>query len=65
MSEDNSKDKPITPSTPISPRDGLDNTGTQGKDSLSDDGFAGTSPKADDGDSESHTGSSSEDFTKK
>lgn len=56
--------KPITPSTPISPRDGLDNSGTQGYDSLSDDGYTGSperkKQKADD--EESHTGSSSEDF---
>lgn len=56
--------KPITPSTPVSPRDGLDNTGTQGYDSLSDDGYVGSSPKPGENpdDSESHTGSSSEDF---
>ncbi|MES2828131.1 MAG: hypothetical protein V4687_08250 [Bacteroidota bacterium] len=58
--------KPITPSTPISPRDGLDNTGTQGYDSLSDDGYSGSSPKPAEHpeDDESHTGSSSEDFHK-
>lgn len=56
--------KPITPSTPVSPRDGLDNTGTQGYDSLSDDGYTGSSPKpgGNPDDHESHTGSSSEDF---
>ncbi|WP_276089662.1 hypothetical protein [Pedobacter sp. JY14-1] len=55
--------KKITPSTPISPRDGFDNTGTQGYDSLSDDGFTGSSTKPDENtDDESHTGSSSEDF---
>lgn len=56
--------KQITPSTPVSPRDGLDNTGTQGYDSLTDDAFTGSSekPKENPGDDESHTGSSSEDF---
>jgi hypothetical protein len=58
--------KPITPSTPISPRDGLDNTGTQGYDSLSDDAYTGSSAKPDEHpDDESHTGSSSEDFEDK
>lgn len=51
----------------VQPRDGLDNTGTQGYDSLSDDAFTGSSEKADaDPDdsenSESRTGSSSDDF---
>lgn len=56
--------KAVTPSTPVSPRDGLDNTGTQGYDSLSDDAYAGSSdkPKRNPDDHESHTGSSSEDF---
>jgi hypothetical protein len=56
--------KPITPSTPVGPKDGLDNTGTQGYDSLSDDGYTGSSPKPEknSGDEESRTGSSSEDF---
>lgn len=62
--------KPIMPSTPVSPRDGLDNTGTQGYDSLSDDAYTGSSDKPeetpdDDDDDESHTGSSSEDFNDK
>jgi hypothetical protein len=59
--------KPITPSTPAGPKDGLDNTGTQGYDSLSDDGYTGSSKKPDEnpGDKESHTGSSSEDFEDK
>ena len=58
------KKKLITPSTPIGPKDGLDNTGTQGHDSLSDDGYTGSSdkPKENPDDHESHTGSSSEDF---
>lgn len=53
--------KEISPDTVV-PRDGLDNTGTQGKDSLSDDAFTGSStkPKKDNGDS--GTGSSSKDF---
>lgn len=56
--------KQITPSTPVSPRDGLDNTGTQGYDSLTDDAFTGSSDKPEENprDDESHTGSSSEDF---
>jgi hypothetical protein len=59
--------KNITPSTPVSPRDGKDNTGTQGYDSLSDDAYTGTSDKPDEHpeDHESHTGSSSEDFDDK
>ncbi|WP_449437131.1 hypothetical protein [Pedobacter steynii] len=59
--------KTITPSTPVSPRDGLDNTGTQGYDSLSDDAYTGSSDKPDENpeDDESHTGSSSEDFEDK
>lgn len=58
---------PITPSTPVSPRDGLDNTGTQGYDSLTDDAFTGSSEKPQEnlGDDQSHTGSSSEDFDDK
>ncbi|HMI01254.1 MAG TPA: hypothetical protein VK541_02155 [Pedobacter sp.] len=58
--------KPITPSTPVGPKDGLDNTGTQGYDSLSDDGYTGSSKKPEENpdDEESHTGSSSEDFHK-
>lgn len=48
----------------VSPRDGLDNTGTQGYDSLSDDAFTGSSekPKENPEDHESHTGSSGDDF---
>ncbi|WP_162618729.1 hypothetical protein [Pedobacter yulinensis] len=44
------------------PRDGHDNTGTQGYDSLSDDAFTGDLYKKPAGDTQSHTGSSSEDF---
>lgn len=43
-------------------RDGFDNTGTQGYDSLSDEGFTGSSNSAGKEGSASHTGSSSEDF---
>ncbi len=48
----------------VPPRDGLDNTGTQGKDSLSDDAFTGSSnkPQEDPDNDESGTGSSSKDF---
>jgi hypothetical protein len=51
-------------SAPITPRDGYDNTGTQGYDSLTDDAFTGSSPKSSAHSSEtaSRTGSSSEDF---
>ncbi|ACU03944.1 hypothetical protein [Pedobacter heparinus] len=63
-SADDMAKKQITPSTPVSPRDGLDNTGTQGYDSLTDDAFTGSSKKPEEnpGDDQSHTGSSSEDF---
>lgn len=56
--------KEISPKT-VAPRDGYDNTGTQGKDSLSDDAFTGSSkkPSANAGeDEESGTGSKGEDF---
>ncbi|SFH23503.1 hypothetical protein [Pedobacter insulae] len=48
----------------VTPRDGLDNTGTQGYDSLSDDAFTGSSekPLENPDNHESGTGSSSEDF---
>ncbi|WP_113652614.1 hypothetical protein [Pedobacter namyangjuensis] len=48
----------------VAPRDGYDNTGTQGKDSLSDDSFTGSSkkPAEQNGNSESGTGSSSKSF---
>lgn len=58
------KKKEISPKT-VAPRDGYDNTGTQGKDSLSDDAFTGSSKKtsANAGeDEESGTGSKGEDF---
>ncbi|HWW40377.1 hypothetical protein [Pedobacter sp.] len=56
--------KVVNLSLPDGPRDGLDNTGTQGYDSLSDDGYTGSSKKPDEhpDDHESHTGSSSADF---
>lgn len=59
--------KLITPSTPIGPKDGLDNTGTQGYDSLTDDGYTGSSEKPSENpeEEESGTGSSSEDFEDK
>ena len=59
--------KLITPSTPIGPKDGLDNTGTQGYDSLSDDGYTGSSekPAQNPDEEQSGTGSSSEDFEEK
>jgi len=58
-----SKKKEISPDT-VPPRDGLDNTGTQGYDSLSDDAFTGSSKKpAEHPDhDESGTGSSGKDF---
>ncbi|WP_158799996.1 hypothetical protein [Pedobacter sp. L105] len=46
---------------PKGPRDGLDNTGTQGKDSLKDDGYTGSSTKDTSG-HEDGTVSSSKDF---
>lgn len=57
------KKKEISPET-VAPRDGYDNTGTQGKDSLSDDAFTGSSkkPTANSDDHESGTGSKGEDF---
>lgn len=58
-----SKKKEISPET-VKPRDGYDNTGTQGYDSLSDDAFTGSSdkPKENPNETESGTGSSSKDF---
>lgn len=46
------------------PKDGLDNTGTQGYDSLTDDAFTGSSekPKEHPNEYQSRTGSSSKDF---
>lgn len=48
----------------VLPKDGLDNTGTQGYDSLTDDAFTGSSkkPQQHPNEEESGTGSSSEDF---
>ncbi|TDQ11869.1 hypothetical protein [Pedobacter metabolipauper] len=51
------------PFQPKGPRDGYDNTGTQGYDSLKDDGYTGSSAKDTDH-GEDGTGSSSEDFHK-
>lgn len=47
-----------------SARDGYDNTGTQGYDSLTDDAFTGSSDKPGEhpGEDQSGTGSSSKDF---
>ncbi|RZJ75834.1 MAG: hypothetical protein EOO45_04340 [Flavobacterium sp.] len=58
-----SKKKEISPET-VTPRDGYDNTGTQGYDSLTDDAYTGSSkkPAENKGETESGTGSSSEDF---
>lgn len=51
-------------SNKVAPRDGFDNTGTQGYDSLTDDAFTGSSKKPAEhpNETESGTGSSSEDF---
>ncbi|GGI22161.1 hypothetical protein [Pedobacter mendelii] len=46
-------------------KDGFDNTGTQGKDSLSDDGFNGVDKNTNVESAESHTGSLSKDFENK
>jgi len=59
-----SKKKP-DPFQPQGPRDGLDNTGTQGADSLKDDGYVGSTDKKVEGSHEDGTGSSSEDFDKR
>ena len=56
-----SKDKLKNPNLPEGARDGYDNTGTQGYDSLKDDGYTGTGNEPTDG-HEDGTGSSSEDF---
>lgn len=50
------------PFQPKGPRDGLDNTGTQGADSLKDDGYVGSTEKQAEEGHEDGTGSSSEDF---
>lgn len=57
--ETNKKPDPFQPK---GPRDGLDNTGTQGADSLKDDGYVGSTDKKVDDSYEDGTGSSSEDF---
>jgi len=57
------KDGLKNPNLPDGPRDGYDNTGTQGYDSLKDDGYTGTGNPATKG-HEDGTGSSSEDFHK-
>ncbi|TCC90164.1 hypothetical protein EZ428_12825 [Pedobacter frigiditerrae] len=56
------KEEVVLPST--APKDGLDNTGTQGYDSLTDDAFTGSSKKPAEhpGEYQSRTGSSSKDF---
>lgn len=55
------RDELKNPNLPEGPRDGFDNTGTQGYDSLKDDGYTGTGngPITENQDG---TGSSSEDF---
>lgn len=49
----------------IKVRDGFDNTGTQGKDSLSDDAYNSSDKHPSIESAESHTGSSSKDFEDK
>jgi len=49
----------------VEAKDGLDNTGTQGKDSLSDDAYNSSDKNPTVESAESHTGSSSEDFKSK
>ncbi len=58
-----SKKKEISPEN-VKPRDGFDNTGTQGYDSLTDDAFTGSSkkPLQHPDEHESGTGSASSDF---
>jgi len=67
--ENTEKKKPVKhipdPFQPKGPRDGYDNTGTQGYDSLKDDAYTGSSTKDVDDGHEDGTGSSSEDFTVK
>jgi hypothetical protein len=53
--------KVVNLSLPDGPQDGLDNTGTQGKDSLSDDAYTGSSKKPDEHSNDDHTGHSSDD----
>lgn len=54
--------KKADPFQPQGPRDGLDNTGTQGYDSLKDDGYTGSGKENTEDEHEDGTGSSSEDF---
>lgn len=56
--------KKETPTQNVAPRDGYDNTGTQGYDSLTDDAFTGSSNKPNQhvGENASGTGSASNDF---
>lgn len=62
FNQDKEQPAVVPPSAPRGAKDGLDNTGTQGYDSLSDDSFTGSSEKGDDEDYQSRTGSSSSDF---
>lgn len=52
----------LTQGNNINARDGFDNTGTQGKDSLSDDTYNSKDKNPTIESAESHTGSSSKDF---
>ncbi len=61
MQKDNSP-KRSPAADPATARDGFDNTGTQGYDSLSDEGYIGTAGDVVKGNPQSRTGSSSEDF---
>jgi hypothetical protein len=58
------QNKKADPFQPQGPRDGLDNTGTQGADSLKDDGYVGYTDKETEHTHEDGTGSSSENFSK-
>jgi len=51
----------VDPFQPKGPRDGYDNTGTQGYDSLKDDGYTGSTEMDTEG-KQDGTGSSSKDF---
>jgi len=55
----------FSPNHMVEAKDGLDNTGTQGKDSLSDDAYNSSDKNPTVESAESHTGSSSEDFKTK
>ncbi|WP_316831304.1 hypothetical protein [Pedobacter aquatilis] len=59
------KEPDITIKGNTSARDGLDNTGTQAKDSLSDDAYNSNDKHPTIESAESHTGSSSKDFETK